>query len=335
MYINIITDGKESQYMVNYNDLIKDIKVKHQLYSSIPAYRQHFIYKDKELNNDKTLKDYKIPRGACITNKISKIPKDPNSQYAPILPEFKSQNEEKEEAKIIKITIKDYSGNFSTYNVKDDDTVFSLKIQISQQINVFPDHMELYIDKEFLEDEGLINQYVKDNNTIIDLLTENDKNKVINLNIANMNGVHQFSLKFVPKFNIKRLIEKISKLLNAKPHLIYLFYNDNPLYDIRDLLSYSIHDGATIKLDIDDVSPSSIRIHVKTLTGKPISFEVLPTNKISEVVSKIILREGIPIEFIRLAFSNRLIYPSDDDFEIGEKGIKQDSVLHMVHRGRY
>lgn len=37
---------------------------------------------------------------------------------------------------MLKITIKDYSGNFSSYMVKDKDTVFSLKIQISR-INAF------------------------------------------------------------------------------------------------------------------------------------------------------------------------------------------------------
>ena len=292
MEINLITNDEDDTIKVSYNDRIKDIKSKFQSWYSIPTYRQHFFYKDQELKDNKTLKDYKIQHGACIINKISKISKDDNSNsqqsefQTQILPksqqdqyQFKSQNEE---ANIIKITIKDNSGNFSTYMVKDDDTVFSLKVQISQQINVFPDHIELCINKKYLEDEGLINQYVNDNNSIIDLLTENDKNKIINLNFVNMNGDHHFSLKFVPRYSIRRLIHRTAELLNIKPHQINLFYNNIPLYESGGpIYDHCIHDGETIQYKIDKVLPGSFQIFVKNLTGKHITFYVSTTNKIS------------------------------------------------------
>lgn len=153
-----VTGETRLKFEANPNDLIKDIKVIIQQFSSVPIDRQHFFYNNQELQDDKTLKYYKIREGACISNKISPIDDNFNAQQYEFqqtqnLPtsqqdqhQNKSQNEEKEVPKMMKIAIKDISGNFSKYLVKDDDTIFSLKVQISQRINVFPDHIDLYMN---------------------------------------------------------------------------------------------------------------------------------------------------------------------------------------------
>lgn len=70
-----------------------------------------------------------------------------------------------------------------------------------------------------------------------------------------------------------------------------------------------------------------MQIFVKTLTGKHITLEVEPTDRIEEIKAKIQSKEGIPTEQQRLLYDGK---PLEDGQTLQDYNIQRDCTIHLV-----
>ena len=111
-----------------------------------------------------------------------------------------------------------------------------------------------------------------------------------------------------------------------------------PNYNSINLNHYWIIDGSTINVTIKKISkvqPGSYKIYIKLLTGKHVTFDVLPTDKIKDLVMKLEIEVGIPYRKILLISNGRIINAFDnDDPTFEEKGVVADSTL-VIRLSKY
>lgn len=267
--IQVLIDSNKKEIIdIDPLETIEHIKIKINEKTHIPYGIQRLFYQGFELDNSKTLSNYKIDENSLI-----------NLEY-------------ELEGEIVII----YHNNkrIKLGKIKLRYTVEHLKIKI-----------EDYLDIHILEQRLFYNNYELENDKTLMYYNFKDYRNNLELYIGAKNGI-LIHIKFLPgeilKFSflysttIGFIKERISENINLPPDIQTISFNGKNLEDQKTLYDYYITNKSL--LNVNFKSKNGIIIFIKRLNEKIFPFDINSSETILNIKKLIGKEEDIPIEYL-------------------------------------
>ena len=292
IFVETLT-GKVITLLAESSDTIQNIKIMIQNKEGVPFHQQKLLLAGRPLKDKNTLSDYNI-QNECILQ----LPLD------------------------MQLFIQT-SESVITIKVNALDTVKSIKDKIHKEEKIPPDKHNLTLDGKLLEDAFALSDYNNQERCMLQLEMIPLDMQIFIITPAG----NKYTLEINASDTIKSIKVKIEEEGNIPPERQDLMFGEKLLEDECTLSGYNIKNEATIHLR--ERSTQSINLFFKMLTGRIISLEVGPSDRIDKVKAMIYKREGIPPAQQKLIFDRVHL---EDEHMLSYHNIQSQSILYLLVR---
>lgn len=276
------------------NDTVSSLKAQISQNTKAPIHEIELNHHNTVLQNDLTFKDYGIQNHSSLTLVTG-----------------------------VKIYLQTPDNALHSYRASENDTVNSLKEQISRKMNIPVSDIELRQNNRKLKDNHTLKRY-----GIPHAYSVSDTQLITRMQI-NLQGLDgkKGSYRVFSSDKVESLKKQIQQQEGIPADQIKLTSQGQLLADDCRLAEYGIvKEGSSILLTSHSIK-ETMEIYIKTLIGKTTTYHVSKDDTIESLKKKIEQKEDTPVDQTILIFAGKRL---QDDHTCADYHIEPGSTIHRL-----